>query len=369
MSKTLYINGRFLEEPDAERLSFPWVLLDYWNDMIGSGEMVLAPKMIVLTSRKFDGASPWAYIPVKRAGFLNGERWEQMELPRLAKDGVLFSPLGSGPANHPRHIVRYPDTALFGEPDTFSLMYRMRAQAAEKKMLRNALRVITDTNFSRMQLERAALVPPHLLFVSPTGTDQLLDVEPEPLVLENCRLEPFNYVVAFRDDAPYANFDLLCEAASGAEMRDVRVAVVDRSAGTAVPVVPIPPNMVLLRYLRPGELRALYENAVACVIQHRYGDLPFNALEAIACQCPVICSTSGAYPEVLGASVDYFDPESAEDLSRQIRRKFVQEEEDELVPVLDDRYRWEVAAPAIYELIEPFIDPKSPEGWAGTLAE
>ena len=363
MIPVLYINGRFMEEPDADRLTFPWVLLKHWNRLIGKGELGLAPRMMVLTSRKFEGNSPWEYIPVKRAGLFSGDKWEQFDLPRLAKDGLLFSPLGTGPVNHPRQIVRYPDTALFGEPRAFPLVYRVRAQNSEKKLLRQALRVITDTNFYRMKLEKLAEVPAHLLYVLPAGVDQLLQVEAEPLVLDNNRLQPFEYVLASREEAPYCNIELLLEAAASPEMQDIRFAVIDRGSDNPL-TTPLTPNVTLVRRIKPVELRALYENAAVFVNLATYGDLPFTALESIACQCPVLSSTSAAFPEVLGASAEYFDPESQEDLGRQIRKSFLRTDQDEMVPVLEAQYHWEIAAPGFYDLIAPFVDPTAPEAWS-----
>ena len=41
-------------------------------------------------------------------------------------------------------------------------------------------------------------------------------------------------------------------------------------------------------------------------------------LEAMASDCPVVCSNVSSMPEVVGDAAEYFDPTSTEDLARAI---------------------------------------------------
>ncbi len=77
-----------------------------------------------------------------------------------------------------------------------------------------------------------------------------------------------------------------------------------------------------IRHVRdPGdaELAHLYAHAVALVYPSRYEGFGLPVLEALYCGCPVVTTRGGAIPEVAGDAVEYFDPDSAEDLLRAIK--------------------------------------------------
>lgn len=57
-----------------------------------------------------------------------------------------------------------------------------------------------------------------------------------------------------------------------------------------------------------------YRQAEALIYPSLYEGFGFPPLEAMACGCPVICSSTGSLPEVVGSSADFFDPESTESI-------------------------------------------------------
>lgn len=68
-------------------------------------------------------------------------------------------------------------------------------------------------------------------------------------------------------------------------------------------------------------LATLYQNAFALVFPSFYEGFGIPPLEAMASECPVICSTGGSIPEVVGDCGVYFDPycsDSAIDACEQL---------------------------------------------------
>ena len=57
------------------------------------------------------------------------------------------------------------------------------------------------------------------------------------------------------------------------------------------------------------ELPALYRRAAALVFPSLYEGFGLPPLEAMACGCPVACSSAASLPEVCGEAAVYFDPD------------------------------------------------------------
>jgi glycosyltransferase involved in cell wall biosynthesis len=62
----------------------------------------------------------------------------------------------------------------------------------------------------------------------------------------------------------------------------------------------------------------LYQGALALVFPSRYEGFGIPPLEAMACGCPVICTTAASLVEVCGEAVLYFDPLDIEALREQM---------------------------------------------------
>jgi glycosyltransferase involved in cell wall biosynthesis len=91
----------------------------------------------------------------------------------------------------------------------------------------------------------------------------------------------------------------------------------------------VAPKGVELRGNVPGdELVRLYRTASALVFPSLYEGFGQPPLEAMACGCPVSCSSAAALPEVCGDAARYFDPADPADIAAAV--------ED----VLDDPVPW-----------------------------
>lgn len=77
-----------------------------------------------------------------------------------------------------------------------------------------------------------------------------------------------------------------------------------------------------VRYLRGGDdmLQGLYARARALVYPSRYEGFGIPLLEAMAYECPVVCSHASSLPEVAGEAAEYFTPLDVDDIRQAIER-------------------------------------------------
>jgi glycosyltransferase involved in cell wall biosynthesis len=75
-----------------------------------------------------------------------------------------------------------------------------------------------------------------------------------------------------------------------------------------------------LDFVEDNDLSLLYKNAVCFVLPSLYEGFGLPVLEAMKNGCPVLTSNVSSLPEAGGDAALYFDPNSAEDIARQIEK-------------------------------------------------
>jgi glycosyltransferase involved in cell wall biosynthesis len=64
----------------------------------------------------------------------------------------------------------------------------------------------------------------------------------------------------------------------------------------------------------------LYRAAEVMVYPSLFEGFGFPPIEAMACGCPVLCSTRGSLPEVVGGAAGTFDPEDIRQIAEALQR-------------------------------------------------
>jgi glycosyltransferase involved in cell wall biosynthesis len=304
------LNGRFLAAPrtGVQRVAANLVLgLDRLlaergehDDQVG-GDWVLrapqgAPRLLPLAAVRFEGAS-----------LLRGQAWEQLELPLAAGGAGLVNLCNAGPLMAPSALSLIHDAQVYLSPQSYSAAFASWYRVALPRLAARSRRVVTVSDFSRRMLARFGIAPFERIAVVPNGVDHMLDIAPEPAVLDRLGLAPGSYAFAFGSLQPHKNLALLLRAFAEPALADLRLVVsgpgaaaVARAFGAAPPR-----NALFAGRLTDGEVRALLEAAACLACPSTTEGFGLPPLEAMILGCPAVVAPAGALPEVCGAAASY----------------------------------------------------------------
>lgn len=319
----IYINGRFLTQPVTGVQRYAIELFRALDRLLASGSLdARGVRPVCLVPPGYDQDPGYQVIEVRRAGRLNGNLWEQIDLPWSARSGCLFSPANIGPLAHPNQVVTIHDASVYAFPQAYSLPFRTKYRITCRRMARAARRIITDSNFSKAELIRWCKAPAGRVEVIMLGSEHLAAVQPDEAILDRAGLRGKRYFLAVGSQSPHKNFRGLVEAFRRLEGEAVHLALVGGTFGKVFQSAEerLPERAVRLGYITDAELRALYQHALGFVFPSFYEGFGLPVLEAMVAGCPVICSGASSLPEVGGDAALYCDPNDPDDIARQMAR-------------------------------------------------
>ena len=159
--------------------------------------------------------------------------------------------------------------------------------------------MITVSEFSRRELSSHLGYAPERFQVISNGVDPSFR-PPMMQDLEDFRARrglPPRYFAVIGNMKPFKNLSVLLPIAEGLPAPLVLLAGrgARRAIGFSEKVIELSP-------LTDEELVRFYAGAVAVLVPSRYEGFGLPALEAMACGAPVIVSSSGSHPEVVGGA-------------------------------------------------------------------
>lgn len=293
------VNGRFLtmEMTGVQR---------YAREILARLEPELEAdlRVIVPPDRVYEGGDPdlARVATTKRWHGIDGHRWEQLALPRLARAAgsrLLWSPCNWGPLSVRSQVPVIHDIAALTRPDYFTPTYRALARALTRPLLRRSVRVITPSNRVRAEMLEHGLVMTGEIEVVPPGVGQPFDSVP----LDDLERRGGNYCVLVGAHDSRKNVEFLLDlwpdvgARTGLELHLTRRRLVttrqqrglDSLAGEGVVVHDDPTDL---------ELAGLYANALCLLWPSHYEGYGFPLLEAMAVGTPFLSTDVGAAAEL-----------------------------------------------------------------------
>lgn len=262
----------------------------------------------------------------KVRNFLAELTWLHLVLPvraYRARISVLHMPTNVSPILAPCPVVTtIHDANIRRVPDSYDPWYRRYATLAFLLSAKRSKGLITGSRFSANDVRRYFRAPPSRVSVVPYG------VSPPSQTAGGAQPLPRPYVLFVGQTEPHKNLGRLVEAFCAVRGHP---SVVDRDvhlciAGPAgrdhvrlrkqIDVADLGAVVHLLGPLSQDDLNSLYVGAAAFAFPSLNEGFGFPPLEAMARDVPVMVSTAGSLPEIVGDAGFYCDPCDIESIAR-----------------------------------------------------
>jgi glycosyltransferase involved in cell wall biosynthesis len=317
---TIFINGRFLEQPlgGVQR---------YAREMLAALDRALAPESnskeswcLLTTGNELDCPSLQRIEKRVVQSRFRGHFWEQLALGRAARGGALIGLGGSGPLLHSRQLVVIHDASVFRHPEFYSARYGLWHRAIDRTLAKRA-RIATVSNFSKRELADVLQLNPSNVPVFYNGSEHAGRVAPSLEALDRLGLRNHPYFVALGNLTMNKNIAVAIEAVE--RLPDTRLVVVgsanQRVFGGNCPSGRSSDGVMFTGRLSDANVRGLLGGAASLLFPSLYEGFGIPPLEAMVSGCPVIASDIPPVREVCGRAALYFDPHSPEQLSAAMR--------------------------------------------------
>jgi glycosyltransferase involved in cell wall biosynthesis len=233
-----------------------------------------------------------------------------------------------------RNVLVVPDIQHEYWPDLFSPRDLNERRTLHNRSAREAAHVCAISEFTRRTLiERLGVPPERVTTVYPAASPLF---HPDSAaragsarVLERYGLQPQEYLLFPANTWRHKNHQqvvaamgilrdlygleplLICTGAPKEAHADVLA---------AIRRLRLEHTVRFLGYCPPTDMPGLYEGAAALVFPSLFEGFGLPLVEAMWCDCPIVCSNTTSLPEIAGDSALLIDPRSAEDLAHAINR-------------------------------------------------
>ena len=264
-------------------------------------------------------------IPFRRAWTHARLSWEMARNP----PDVLFVPAHVLPLVHPStSLVTVHDLGYLHFPEAHPLRQRLYLDLSTRWNARVAAHVLADSEATRADLVARYGTPPAKITVAHPGREETLAPVRDPTSIESVKARygiSREYLVYLGTLQPRKNLARL--VAAFAALRSEAVLVLAGKRGwlyedlfRQVRHLGLEGRVLFPGYVAGDDKAALLSGALAFVFPSLYEGFGLPVLEAQACGCPVLTSTTSSLPEVAGDAALLVDPGDVAAISAGLER-------------------------------------------------
>lgn len=273
-------------------------------------------------------------------------------------------------------IVTVHDLTPLVFPELFPVGVKGKLKFQMQKFLvRKADAIITDSECSKLDIEKILQVNPDKVFPVLLAADkrfkkEKLSEEAKRKIRGKYNI-PEKFILYVGDVTPNKNLARLVDAAIEA---DIALVIVGGAAVKKDTDILHPWNkdvayvqeksetsgkIFLAGFVADEDLVMLYSVATVFVMPSLYEGFGLPVLEAASCGTPIAASRSGSIPEVIGDAAVFFDPYDIKDMAKKIQFLYGSEKERQryshLASVQSEKFSWEKTANETVKVYEKVL--------------
>jgi glycosyltransferase involved in cell wall biosynthesis len=304
----IFVNGRFLGQPLTGVQRVAHEVTRVLRTQYGSRLRLLGP------ARQQHDSDQMAEV----IGSQRGQAWEQFDLPRYSRHGILLNFGNTAPLMHKRQLVLIHDAGIFSTPEAYSRKFRVWYRVLHTLLCRSGAKIVTVSQFSKSELVRNLKLDAADVHVMPPGADHMARIEADATILDRFRLAPGQFVLAVGTLAAHKNLAALAPLSLALAKMGIPLAITGSLGGMAFNPAASGKLPQAARYLgrvSDAQLKALFNAAACLIIPSLYEGFGLPAAEAMSCGCPVIAADIPALRETCGDAAIYCDPRDPQNIS------------------------------------------------------
>jgi glycosyltransferase involved in cell wall biosynthesis len=302
MVPDIVINGRFLTQVTAGVQRFAIETTHAIDRLLDEPAYAGLKGHITLQAPRSGRDFPLKNIRVERSGLTRGYVWEQLEFPLRSIGKLQLNLAMLGPVLKSYQVLVIHDTSTKARPEAFSRNFVMAYDLIVPRAARRADLVVSVSEFSRSEMQKYYGLDPARIPICYEGSDHILRHTPDESILDRLNLRSRPFFLGCGIYALNKNLEGAVEALRRANIKDaVLVATGTRRPDVHDKISKIQDSLLIdSGQISDGELRALYEHALALVYPSNYEGFGLPPLEAMQCGCPAIVSDHPVLVEIGG---------------------------------------------------------------------
>ena len=292
--------------------------------------------------------------PGKTLQGVAGHAWEQFSLPAsVSPHSILWSPANTGPLAVSNQVLTLYDLSPLEHPEWFKPSFAAWYRLFLPRLVRRVQCVITLSEHVRVKILSRFDLPGDRVVVIPAGVDTTRFHQQKPPTGTG------RYLLFVGSLEPRKNLSVLLAAWEQIEPQHPDVSIVLAGVtGRVFRHFKFPTNIPRVQfagYVPDEALPALYAGADLFVLPSFDEGFGLPVLEAMACGTPVVASTGGALPEVVGDAGLLVDPQDPVGLAKvlndclvdaDLRRSFSEQGQKRAL-----NYSWQASSEKLWQVL------------------